>query len=199
MKKKKTILIIVLFIISFSLIAFGLYKMFLTDTGKKVSMDKFIKEVEKSGCNISDKQEDLTGSIKNQAISMDYKCPYYISYVEFNNKKDYNNYVATNIESIENNNGTAQTRLTINLMDYTYYTNTGNNYDLLIAKEDMVILGMAEKKSKDELNSVIANLNIKNKVHTEYSWILVLGIVTLAATIIVIVFTVKKKKENNNA
>ena len=101
MNNKKIVLLVILFIIGLTIAVSGIFLILLSDTGNKISMNKFVKTVENSGCKINDKQENLTGNIKNQAISMDYGCPYYVSYIEFDNDSYQKEYIETNINKIK--------------------------------------------------------------------------------------------------
>ena len=162
-------------------------------------MNKFVKTVENSGCKINDKQENLTGNIKNQAISMDYGCPYYVSYIEFDNDSYQKEYIETNINKIKSSNGNSTTTVSINVNDYIYYTSLGKNYDLVLQKENMVVLGMAPKNNKDKLNGLIDDLDIKAKVSLEYAWVSILGVIILIVSIIMIVIDLAKNQKKKTA
>lgn len=199
MNNKKIMLLVILFIIGLALSVSGIFLILLSDTGNKISMNKFVKTVEKSGCKINDKQENLTGNIKNQAISMDYGCPYYVSYIEFDNDSYQKEYIETNINKIESSNGNSTTTVSINVNDYIYYTSLGKNYDLVLQKENMVILGMASKNNKDKLNGLIDDLDIKAKVSLEYAWVSILGVIILIVSIIMIVIDLVKNQKKKTA
>ena len=199
MNNKKIVLLVILFIIGLTLSVSGIFLILLSDTGNKISMNKFVKTVEKSGCKINDKQESLTGNIKNQAISMDYGCPYYVSYIEFDNDGYQKEYIETNINKIESSNGNSTTTVSINLNDYIYYTSLGKNYDLVLQKENMVILGMTSKNNKDKLNGLIDDLDIKAKVSLEYAWVPILGVIILIVSIIMIVIDLVKHPKKKTA
>ena len=199
MNNKKIVLLVILFIIGLTLSVSGIFLILLSDTGNKISMNKFVKTVEKSGCKINDKQENLTGNIKNQAISMDYGCPYYVSYIEFDNDSYQKEYIETNINKIESSNGNSTTTVSINVNDYIYYTSLGKNYDLVLQKENMVILGMTSKNNKDKLNGLIDDLDIKAKVSLEYAWVPILGVIILIVSIIMIVIDLVKNPKKKTA
>lgn len=199
MNNKKIMLLVILFIIGLTLSVSGIFLILLSDTGNKISMNKFVKTVEKSGCKINDKQENLTGNIKNQAISMDYGCPYYVSYIEFDNDSYQKEYIETNINKIESSNGNSTTTVSINVNDYIYYTSLGKNYDLVLQKENMVILGMTSKNNKDKLNGLIDDLDIKAKVSLEYAWVSILGVIILIVSIIMIVIDLVKNPKKKTA
>lgn len=199
MNNKKIVLLVILFIIGLTLSVSGIFLILLSDTGNKISMNKFVKTVEKSGCKINDKQENLTGNIKNQAISMDYGCPYYVSYIEFDNDSYQKEYIETNINKIESSNGNSTTTVSINVNDYIYYTSLGKNYDLVLQKENMVILGMTSKNNKDKLNGLIDDLDIKAKVSLEYAWVPILGVIILIVSIIMIVIDLVKHPKKKTA
>lgn len=192
MNHKKIVLLVIIFVLGLILTVSGLLFVLLSDTGNKISMDQFIKTVEKNGCQINDKQENLTGSIKNQAISMDYGCPYYISYIEFDNDSYQDEYIETNINKIDSSNGNTTTTVNINLNDYIYYSSLGKNYDLVLQKENMVILGMTSKNDKEKLNGVINELNVKGELSLEYAWVSILGLIILIVSMITIVINLVK-------
>ena len=199
MNNKKIVLLVILFIIGLTIAVSGIFLILLSDTGNKISMNKFVKTVENSGCNINDKQENLTGNIKNQAISMDYGCPYYVSYIEFDNDSYQKEYIETNINKIKSSNGNSTTTVSINVNDYIYYTSLGKNYDLVLQKENMVVLGMAPKNNKDKLNGLIDDLDIKAKVSLEYAWVSILGVIILIVSIIMIVIDLAKNQKKKTA
>lgn len=199
MNNKKIVLLVILFIIGLTIAVSGIFLILLSDTGNKISMNKFVKTVENSGCKISDKQENLTGNIKNQAISMDYGCPYYVSYIEFDNDSYQKEYIETNINKIKSSNGNSTTTVSINVNDYIYYTSLGKNYDLVLQKENMVVLGMAPKNNKDKLNGLIDDLDIKAKVSLEYAWVSILGVIILIVSIIMIVIDLAKNQKKKTA
>lgn len=192
MNNKKIVLLVILFLIGLTLAVSGIFLILLSDTGNKIPMNKFVKTVEKSGCKINDQQENLTGNIKNQAISMDYGCPYYVSYIEFDNDSYQKEYIETNINKINSSNGKTTTTVNINLNDYIYYTSLGKNYDLVLQKENMVILGMTSKNNKDKLNGLIDDLDIKGKVSLEYAWVSILGLLILIVSVVMIVIDLVK-------
>ena len=196
---KKIVLLVILFIIGLTIAVSGIFLILLSDTGNKISMNKFVKTVENSGCKINDKQENLTGNIKNQAISMDYGCPYYVSYIEFDNDSYQKEYIETNINKIKSSNGNSTTTVSINVNDYIYYTSLGKNYDLVLQKENMVVLGMAPKNNKDKLNGLIDDLDIKAKVSLEYAWVSILGVIILIVSIIMIVIDLAKNQKKKTA
>lgn len=199
MNNKKIVLLVILFIIGLTIAVSGIFLILLSDTGNKISMNKFVKTVENSGCKINDKQENLTGNIKNQAISMDYGCPYYVSYIEFDNDSYQKEYIETNINKIKSSNGNSTTTVSINVNDYIYYTSLGKNYDLVLQKENMVVLGMASKNNKDKLNGLIDDLDIKAKVSLEYAWVSILGVIILIVSIIMIVIDLVKNQKKKTA
>lgn len=199
MNNKKIVLLVILFIIGLTLSVSGIFLILLSDTGNKITMNKFVKTVENSGCKINDKQENLTGNIKNQAISMDYGCPYYVSYIEFDNDSYQKEYIETNINKIKSSNGNSTTTVSINVNDYIYYTSLGKNYDLVLQKENMVVLGMASKNNKDKLNGLIDDLDIKAKVSLEYAWVSILGVIILIVSIIMIVIDLVKHPKKKTA
>lgn len=199
MNNKKIVLLVILFIIGLTIAVSGIFLILLSDTGNKISMNKFVKTVENSGCKINDKQENLTGNIKNQAISMDYGCPYYVSYIEFDNDSYQKEYIETNINKIKSSNGNSTTTVSINVNDYIYYTSLGKNYDLVLQKENMVVLGMAPKNNKDKLNGLIDDLDIKAKVSLEYAWVSILGVIILIVSIIMIVIDLVKNQKKKTA
>lgn len=199
MNNKKIVLLVILFIIGLTIAVSGIFLILLSDTGNKISMNKFVKTVENSGCKINDKQENLTGNIKNQAISMDYGCPYYVSYIEFDNDSYQKEYIETNINKIKSSNGNSTTTVSINVNDYIYYTSLGKNYDLVLQKENMVVLGMAPKNNKDKLNGLIDDLDIKAKVSLEYVWVSILGVIILIVSIIMIVIYLVKNQKKKTA
>ena len=199
MNNKKIVLLVILFIIGLTIAVSGIFLILLSDTGNKISMNKFVKTVENSGCKINDKQENLTGNIKNQAISMDYGCPYYVSYIEFDNDSYQKEYIETNINKIKSSNGNSTTTVSINVNDYIYYTSLGKNYDLVLQKENMVVLGMAPKNNKDKLNGLIDDLDIKAKVSLEYAWASILGVIILIVSIIMIVIDLAKNQKKKTA
>ena len=199
MNNKKIVLLVILFIIGLTIAVSGIFLILLSDTGNKISMNKFVKTVENSGCKINDKQENLTGNIKNQAISMDYGCPYYVSYIEFDNDSYQKEYIETNINKIKSSNGNSTTTVSINVNDYIYYTSLGKNYDLVLQKENMVVLGMAPKNNKDKLNGLIDDLDIKAKVSLEYAWVSILGVILLIVSIIMIVIDLAKNQKKKTA
>lgn len=199
MNNKKIVLLVILFIIGLTIAVSGIFLILLSDTGNKISMNKFVKTVENSGCKINDKQENLTGNIKNQAISMDYGCPYYVSYIEFDNDSYQKEYIETNINKIKSSNGNSTTTVSINVNDYIYYTSLGKNYDLVLQKENMVVLGMAPKNNKDKLNGLIDDLDIKAKVSLEYVWVSILGVIILIVSIIMIVIDLVKNQKKKTA
>lgn len=199
MNNKKIVLLVTLFIIGLTIAVSGIFLILLSDTGNKISMNKFVKTVENSGCKINDKPENLTGNIKNQAISMDYGCPYYVSYIEFDNDSYQKEYIETNINKIKSSNGNSTTTVSINVNDYIYYTSLGKNYDLVLQKENMVVLGMAPKNNKDKLNGLIDDLDIKAKVSLEYAWVSILGVIILIVSIIMIVIDLVKNQKKKTA
>lgn len=199
MNNKKIVLLVILFIIGLTIAVSGIFLILLSDTGNKISMNKFVKTVENSGCKINDKQENLTGNVKNQAISMDYGCPYYVSYIEFDNDSYQKEYIETNINKIKSSNGNSTTTVSINVNDYIYYTSLGKNYDLVLQKENMVVLGMAPKNNKDKLNGLIDDLDIKAKVSLEYAWVSILGVIILIVSIIMIVIDLVKNQKKKTA
>lgn len=199
MNNKKIVLLVILFIIGLTIAVSGIFLILLSDTGNKISMNKFVKTVENSGCKINDKQENLTGNIKNQAISMDYGCPYYVSYIEFDNDSYQKEYIETNINKIKSSNGNSTTTVSINVNDYIYYTSLGKNYDLVLQKENMVVLGMAPKNNKDKLNGLIDDLDIKAKVSLEYAWVSILGVIILIVSIIMKVIDLAKNQKKKTA
>ena len=199
MNNKKIVLLVILFIIGLTIAVSGIFLILLSDTGNKISMNKFVKTVENSGCKINDKQENLTGNIKNQAISMDYGCPYYVSYIEFDNDSYQKEYIETNINKIKSSNGNSTTTVSINVNDYIYYTSLGKNYDLVLQKENMIVLGMAPKNNKDKLNGLIDDLDIKAKVSLEYAWVSILGVIILIVSIIMIVIDLVKNQKKKTA
>lgn len=199
MNNKKIMLLVILFIIGLALSVSGIFLILLSDTGNKISMNKFVKTVEKSGCKINDKQENLTGNIKNQAISMDYGCPYYVSYIEFDNDSYQKEYIETNINKIKSSNGNSTTTVSINVNDYIYYTSLGKNYDLVLQKGNMVILGMAPKNNKDKLNGLIDELDIKAQISLEYAWVSILGLIILMISVITIVIDLVKHQKKKIA
>ena len=199
MNNKKIVLLVILFIIGLTIAVSGIFLILLSDTGNKISMNKFVKTVENSGCKINDKQENLTGNIKNQVISMDYGCPYYVSYIEFDNDSYQKEYIETNINKIKSSNGNSTTTVSINVNDYIYYTSLGKNYDLVLQKENMVVLGMAPKNNKDKLNGLIDDLDIKAKVSLEYAWVSILGVIILIVSIIMIVIDLVKNQKKKTA
>lgn len=199
MNNKKIVLLVILFIIGLTIAVSGIFLILLSDTGNKISMNKFVKTVENSGCKINDKPENLTGNIKNQAISMDYGCPYYVSYIEFDNDSYQKEYIETNINKIKSSNGNSTTTVSINVNDYIYYTSLGKNYDLVLQKENMVVLGMAPKNNKDKLNGLIDDLDIKAKVSLEYAWVSILGVIILIVSIIMIVIDLAKNQKKKTA
>lgn len=199
MNNKKIVLLVILFIIGLTLSVSGIFLILLSDTGNKISMNKFVKTVEKSGCKINDKQENLTGNIKNQAISMDYGCPYYVSYIEFDNDSYQKEYIETNINKIKSSNGNSTTTVSINVNDYIYYTSLGKNYDLVLQKENMVILGMTSKNNKDKLNGLIDELDIKAQISLEYAWVSILGLIILMISVITIVIDLVKHQKKKIA
>lgn len=199
MNNKKIVLLVILFIIGLTIAVSGIFLILLSDTGNKISMNKFVKTVENSGCKINDKQENLTGNIKNQAISMDYGCSYYVSYIEFDNDSYQKEYIETNINKIKSSNGNSTTTVSINVNDYIYYTSLGKNYDLVLQKENMVVLGMAPKNNKDKLNGLIDDLDIKAKVSLEYAWVSILGVIILIVSIIMIVIDLVKNQKKKTA
>ena len=199
MNNKKIVLLVILFIIGLTIAVSGIFLILLSDTGNKISMNKFVKTVENSGCKINDKQENLTGNIKNQAINMDYGCPYYVSYIEFDNDSYQKEYIETNINKIKSSNGNSTTTVSINVNDYIYYTSLGKNYDLVLQKENMVVLGMAPKNNKDKLNGLIDDLDIKAKVSLEYAWVSILGVIILIVSIIMIVIDLAKNQKKKTA
>lgn len=199
MNNKKIVLLVILFIIGLTIAVSGIFLILLSDTGNKISMNKFVKTVENSGYKINDKQENLTGNIKNQAISMDYGCPYYVSYIEFDNDSYQKEYIETNINKIKSSNGNSTTTVSINVNDYIYYTSLGKNYDLVLQKENMVVLGMASKNNKDKLNGLIDDLDIKAKVSLEYAWVSILGVIILIVSIIMIVIDLVKNQKKKTA
>lgn len=199
MNNKKIVLLVILFIIGLTIAVSGIFLILLSDTGNKISMNKFVKTVENSGCKINDKPENLTGNIKNQAISMDYGCPYYVSYIEFDNDSYQKEYIETNINKIKSSNGNSTTTVSINVNDYIYYTSLGKNYDLVLQKENMVVLGMAPKNNKDKLNGLIDDLDIKAKVSLEYAWVSILGVIILIVSIIMIVIDLVKNQKKKTA
>ena len=199
MNNKKIVLLVTLFIIGLTIAVSGIFLILLSDTGNKISMNKFVKTVENSGCKINDKPENLTGNIKNQAISMDYGCPYYVSYIEFDNDSYQKEYIETNINKIKSSNGNSTTTVSINVNDYIYYTSLGKNYDLVLQKENMVVLGMAPKNNKDKLNGLIDDLDIKAKVSLEYAWVSILGVIILIVSIIMIVIDLAKNQKKKTA
>lgn len=199
MNNKKIVLLVILFIIGLTIAVSGIFLILLSDTGNKISMNKFVKTVENSGCKINDKPENLTGNIKNQVISMDYGCPYHVSYIEFDNDSYQKEYIETNINKIKSSNGNSTTTVSINVNDYIYYTSLGKNYDLVLQKGNMVVLGMASKNNKDKLNGLIDDLDIKAKVSLEYAWVSILGVIILIVSIIMIVIDLAKNQKKKTA
>lgn len=199
MSSKKIIILAILFIFGIVLVIGGIFLVLLSDTGNKISLDKFIKTVEQNGCTINDKQENLTGNIKNQAISMDYGCPYYVSYIEFDNDSYQKDYIETNINKINSSNGNTTTTVNINLNDYRYYSSLGKNYDLVLQKENMVILGMTSKNNKDKLNGLIDELDVKAQISLEYAWVSILGLIILMISVIMIVIDLVKHPKKKTA
>ena len=130
---------------------------------------------------------------------MDYGCPYYVSYIEFDNDSYQKEYIETNINKIKSSNGNSTTTVSINVNDYIYYTSLGKNYDLVLQKENMVVLGMAPKNNKDKLNGLIDDLDIKAKVSLEYAWVSILGVIILIVSIIMIVIDLAKNQKKKTA
>ncbi len=199
MSSKKIIILAILFIFGIVLVIGGIFLVLLSDTGNKISLDKFIKTVEQNGCTINDKQENLTGNIKNQAISMDYGCPYYVSYIEFDNDSYQKEYIETNINKIESSNGNSTTTVSINVNDYIYYSSLGKNYDLVLQKGNMVVLGMASKNNKGKLNGLIDELDVKAQISLEYAWVSILGLIILMISVIMIVIDLVKHPKKKTA
>lgn len=199
MSSKKIIILAILFIFGIVLVIGGIFLVLLSDIGNKISLDKFIKTVEQNGCTINDKQENLTGNIKNQAISMDYGCPYYVSYIEFDNDSYQKEYIETNINKIESSNGNSTTTVSINVNDYIYYSSLGKNYDLVLQKGNMVVLGMASKNNKGKLNGLIDELDVKAQISLEYAWVSILGLIILMISVIMIVIDLVKHPKKKTA
>lgn len=130
---------------------------------------------------------------------MDYGCPYYVSYIEFDNDSYQKEYIETNINKIESSNGKTTITVSINVNDYIYYTSLGKNYDLVLQKENMVVLGMTSKNNKDKLNGLIDHLDIKAKVSLEYAWVSILGVIILIVSIIMIVIDLVKHPKKKTA
>ncbi len=196
MSAKKIILIVVLFLLGIGLMIGGEVLMVTGNPGKKVSAEKFKETIIKDGCSISDEQKTATGNIKTQIISMDYGCPYNISYVEFRDKDYQKDYVASNINKINYSNGDITTRINITILDYREVRTIGSAYNILVSRDDMVVMASSTKKNKDKLNQVIDSLGISSEIAWDKIWLMLPGIVlSWISIILLIIFLIQNKKK----
>lgn len=196
MSTKKIILIVVLFLLGIGVTITGAVLMVTENPGKKISAETFKEKIIKDGCNISDEQNSKTGNIKTQIISMEYGCPYNISYVEFHDTDYQKNYVASNINKINYNNGNITTRLNINIFDYQEVRTIGSAYNVLISRDDMVVMASSTKKNKEKLDQVIDSLGITTEIAWNKIWLLGIGIVLIwASMILLVIFLIQNNRK----
>lgn len=196
MSIKKISLIIILFILGLLLIIIGSVLMLTKNTGKKISAENFKEIITKDGCNISDEQKNKTGKIKRQLISMEYNCPYALAYIEFNDTSYQETYVESNVNKINYTNGNVTTKMDINILDYREVRTTGEAYNVLISKDNMVIIGSTPSEDKVELDNIINILGIRNQIAWENIWLVILGgLCTLTSVILLIVSLIQKERK----
>lgn len=196
MSTKKIILIVILFLLGIGVTITGAVLMVTENPGKKISAEAFKEKIIKDGCNISDEQNSKTGNIKTQIISMEYGCPYNISYVEFHDTDYQKKYVASNINKINYNNGNVTTRLNINFFDYQEVRTLGSAYNVLISRDDMVVMASSTKKNKEKLDQVIDSLGITNEIAWNKIWLLGIGIVLIwASMILLVIFLIQNNRK----
>src|SRR5699024_7705878 len=87
-----------------------------------------------------------------------------LAYVEFNDKDSALSYAETTANTIKNNNGIITQNVDINIMDYREVSTLGNAYNLIIAKDNMVILGATTTEKKAELDNIMDELNVRGHI-----------------------------------
>lgn len=196
MSPKKIALVTVLFLLGLVLTIGAIISITGENPGKKISSEKFKEIIIKDGCSISDEQKSSTGNIKNQIISMDYGCPYNISYVEFRNKDYQKDYVISSVNKMNYNNGHITTRININIFSYQEVRTTGSAYNIVISRDDTVVVASSTKKNKEKLNQVIDRLGISNKIAWDKIWYMVPGITLVWISIILLmIFLIQNDKK----
>lgn len=196
MSPKKIALVTVLFLLGLVLTVGAIISITEENPGKKISSEKFKEIIIKDGCSISDEQKSATGNIKNQIISMDYGCPYNISYVEFRNKDYQKDYVISSVNKMNYNNGHITTRININIFSYQEVRTTGSAYNIVISRDDTVVVASSTKKNKEKLNQVIDRLGISNKIAWDKIWYMVPGITLVWISIILLmIFLIQNDKK----
>lgn len=198
MNAKKIILIVILFLLGIALIIGGTIVMVTGNPGKKISAETFKEKIIKDGCNISDEQNNTTGNIKTQVISMEYGCPYNISYVEFFNTDYQKDYVESNINKINYNNGNVTAKVDMSIFDYREVRTTGSAYNVLISRENIVVMASSTKQNKNKLNQILDNLEIRNKISWNKIWIVILGgvfvFISILLLIVFLILEARKKR-----
>ena len=199
MNAKKIILVGILFVIGIILFIYGIISTIMTYRGNKIEAEEFRQTVEKNKCDITDMGGSATGNVRNQMLVMGTKCPYSLAYAEFNDKDSALSYAETNANTIKNNNGIITQSVDINIMDYREVSTLGNAYNLIIAKDNMVILGATTTEKKAELDNIMDELNVRGHIGLSYVGIMILGIISgIAAIILLIVFLIKNKKNKTS-
>ena len=160
----------------------GVCLMIILTPGNKISATEFKKTIVKDHCDINFEQTTADENIKTQLISMDYGCPYYITYTKYKNKEYLEQAVETTITSIKED---AKIEQDLKLFDYQDLRTTTDSYNVMIKKDNIVVLATTDKKNKKKLDQAINNMNITYQPKTEYAWISILGIITIFITIIV--------------
>lgn len=198
MNSKKVLIVIFTFLLGILFIIGAGFAIVGGKTGKKITPEKFKEIIIKDGCNISDEQNNKTGNIKTQLISMDYGCPYNISYLKFRNKDYQKEYVESNINKINYNNGHITTRINITIFGNKEVRTIGDAYNIIISKDDMVVIATSPKENKEKLNQVINKLGISNKIAWDKIWLLIPGILLIWVSIILLViFLIRKNKKSS--
>lgn len=199
MNVKKIILVVILFVIGIILFIYGIISTIMTYQGNKIEAEEFRQIVEKNKCDITDVGGSATGNVKNQMLVMGTNCPYSLAYIEFSSTDSATSYADTNAETIKNNNGDVVQSMDIRVMNYREVSTLGDAYNIIIAQDDMVILGASPTDNKDDLDNMINELNIRGNISWNYIGITILGlIVGLAAIILLIIFLVQNKSKNKN-
>ncbi len=202
MSTKKGIVAVIVFVIGIvlglCLTIGGALLMFTKDSGNKITAEEFKQKLTEDGCQITNEIKNQEG-VNSYIQSNDSSCPYQMVYMEFNSATYQNQFVNNAVNSIQNDTS-ANSRVNININDYKEVTTTGSTYNVLIVKDDMLVAASTKASEKDRLNQVISNLNIRNKIATEYIAMLVVGIIILVVTgigtvVYVIMSLVKKEKK----
>ena len=111
--------------------------------------------------------------------------------------KDYQkDYVASNINKINYNNGDITTRINITILDYREARTIGSAYNILVSRDDIVVMASSTKKNKDKLDQVIDNLGISPEIAWDKIWLMLPGVVlSWISIILLIIFLIQNKKK----